>query len=143
MCLSRARLRLVFKDNGPRLLLNTRVERIDYSNDGVTVRNEDGCCIYGDYAICTFSLGDLQNEVVEFSPPLPDWKRASIETIRMGIYIKTFLQFEEQFWPSSTEIFLYAHPKRRGYSPVWQSLSTEGFHPDSNILLVTVVGDVS
>ena len=131
------------KDNDPRLLLNTAVERIDYSDYGVTVHNADGGCIYADYAICTFSLGVLQDEVVEFSPPLPDWKKTSIEMMRMGTYTKIFLQFQQQFWPSSTEFFLYAHPKKRGYYPVWQSLSTEGFFPGSNILVVTVVGDES
>ena len=130
-------------DPDPRLLLNTVVERIDYSDDGVIVRNEDGSCMYADYAICTFSLGVLQAEVVQFSPALPDWKKSSIEMMQMGTYTKIFLQFEEQFWPNSTEFFLYAHPKQRGYYPVWQSLSTKDFHPGSNILFVTVVGSES
>ena len=131
------------KDKDPRLRLDTVVERIEYSDHSVTVHNTDGSCIYADYAICTFSLGVLQNEVVKFSPPLPSWKKTSIEMMQMGTYTKIFLQFQEQFWPRSAEFFLYAHPQRRGYYPVWQSLSTEGFLPGSNILVVTVVGDES
>ena len=57
----------------------------------------------------------------------------------MTIYTKIFLQFPTQFWPEDTQFFLYASPTTRGYYPVWQSLSTDGFLPGSNILFVTVV----
>ena len=41
--------------NDPRLLLNTIVTNVSYSNEGVTVHNKDGSCVEADYAICTFS----------------------------------------------------------------------------------------
>lgn len=41
--------------NDSRLLLNTIVTNISYSDTGVTVNNDDGSCIDADYAICTFS----------------------------------------------------------------------------------------
>ncbi|KAK8215855.1 putative flavin-containing polyamine oxidase [Phyllosticta capitalensis] len=131
------------KKNDSRLLLNTKVEKIDYSSDGVTITNADGSCISADYAITTFSLGVLQNEVVEFSPELPKWKKLAIETFDMGTYTKIFFQFNETFWPTDTQYFLYADPDRRGYYPIWQSLSTPGFLPGSNIIFVTVVDDES
>lgn len=59
----------------------------------------------------------------------------------MGTYTKIFLQFNETFWPRETEYFLYADPTTRGHYPVWQSLSTPSFLPDSNILFATVVSD--
>jgi polyamine oxidase len=126
--------------NDTRLLLNTIVSKIDYSSDGVTITNEDGSCVQADYAICTFSLGVLQNDVVAFEPELPDWKETSIQTFQMGTYTKIFLQFNETFWDEDTQFFLYANPTQRGYYPVWQSLSTEGFLPGSNIIFATVVG---
>lgn len=91
------------------------------------------------YAVCTFSLGVLQNSDVTFSPKLPYWKRTAIEKFSMGTYTKIFLQFNETFWPRDTQYFLYADPKTRGYYPVWQSLSAPGFIPESNIIFVTVV----
>ncbi|PSN64925.1 polyamine oxidase-like protein [Corynespora cassiicola Philippines] len=131
------------RPNDTRLLLNTIVTDIEYSSDGVTVSMEDGSCIEAEYAICTFSLGVLQNEVVTFKPELPEWKDTSIATFSMGTYTKIFLQFNETFWDPDTQFFLYASPTTRGYYPVWQSLSTEGFIPGSNILFVTVVGPQS
>jgi len=43
------------KKNDSRLLLNTVVTNITYTQDGVTIDNKDGSCIDADYAICTFS----------------------------------------------------------------------------------------
>jgi len=43
------------KTNDSRLLLNTVVTNISYSDTGVTVYNKDGSCISADHAICTFS----------------------------------------------------------------------------------------
>lgn len=129
--------------NDSRLLLDTTVVGIEYSDEGVTVTFDDGGCVEAQYAICTFSLGVLQNDVVEFAPELPRWKREAVEEFQMGTYTKVFYQFNETFWPEDTQFFLYADPVQRGYYPVWQSLSTEGFFPGSNIIFATVVDEQS
>lgn len=129
------------KKHDSRLLLNTQITNISYSNNGVTIHNQDGSCISAAYAICTFSLGVLQNDSVTYSPELPSWKKTAIQKFSMGTYTKIFLQFNETFWPEDTQYFLYASPVKRGYYPVWQSISTTGFLPGSNIIFVTVVGE--
>lgn len=53
------------------LLLNTTVDKILYSGDNVMVSLTNGSTIEGDFAICTFSLGVLQNDDVLFEPELP------------------------------------------------------------------------
>ncbi|PYI08389.1 polyamine oxidase [Aspergillus sclerotiicarbonarius CBS 121057] len=124
-----------------RLRLNTPVTSIEHFANGVTVHNKDGTCVRAAYAICTFSLGVLQNKAVTFHPELPQWKQTAIEKFNMGTYIKIFMQFEETFWPDDTQFFLYASPTTRGYYPVFQSLSTANFLPGSNILFATVVDE--
>ena len=131
------------KPNDPRLMLETTVSTIKYSEEGVTVEFDDGGCIEAEHAVCTFSLGVLQNDVVNFEPTLPSWKRSAIELFQMGTYTKIFFQFNETFWDEDTQYFLYADPDERGYYPVWQSLSAPGFLPGSNIIFVTVVHDQS
>ncbi|CAK7566710.1 MAG: polyamine oxidase1, flavin-containing amine oxidoreductase [Sporothrix epigloea] len=126
--------------NDPRLLLSTTVSNISYSDSGVTVTFEDGGCVEAEHAICTFSVGVLQNDVVSFDPPLPRWKVDAIESFEMGTYTKIFMQFNETFWDESMQFFLYADPQVRGYYPVWQSLDAPGFLEGSHILFVTVVG---
>ncbi|KPM36561.1 hypothetical protein AK830_g9989 [Neonectria ditissima] len=127
------------KKNDRRLLLNTTVKSIAYQDDGVTVHMDDDECIKAEYAICTFSVGVLQNEVVDFKPSLPDWKTDAIEQFQMGTYTKIFMQFNETFWPKDKQFFLYADPKTRGYYPVFQSLDTPGFIEGSHIIFATVV----
>ncbi|KAF2496891.1 putative flavin-containing polyamine oxidase [Lophium mytilinum] len=127
------------KPNDSRLLLNSIVTDIAYDKDSVTISLNDGSCISAAYAICTFSLGVLQNDEVSFTPKLPDWKQTAIAEFQMGTYTKVFLQFNETFWDLDTQFFLYASPTTRGYYPVWQSLSTAGFLPGSNIIFATVV----
>jgi polyamine oxidase len=129
--------------NDTRLLLNTVVTKITYSDTGVTVTNNDGSCIEADYAISTVSLGVLQNDAITFEPELPEWKQSSIATFSMGTYTKIFFQFNETFWPTDKQFFLYADPTTRGYYTVWQSLSTEGYLPGSNILFATLVDEQS
>ena len=79
--------------NDSRLLLNTIVTNISYTDHDVTISNKDGSCIEAEYAVCTFSLGVLQNDAVGFSPALPSWKQLGIETFLMATYTKIFLQF--------------------------------------------------
>ena len=128
-------------ENDNRLLLNTHVTDITHNDTGVTIHNHDGTCITADHAVVTFSLGVLQNNAVAFHPSLPSWKQQGIETFQMGTYTKIFLQFPADaiFWDQNTQFFLYASPLERGYYPVFQSLSSPLFLPDSGILFVTVV----
>ncbi|KAL9561087.1 hypothetical protein ACKAV7_014442 [Fusarium commune] len=126
------------KKNDPRLRLKTTVKKIEYTTKGVKIDTNNGC-VEADYAICTFSVGVLQNNAVDFKPTLPRWKRQAIEQFQMGTYTKIFMQFNETFWPEDTQYFLYADPEQRGYYPLFQSLSTPGFLPGSNILFGTVV----
>ena len=52
-------------------LLNATVRTVAYSQDGVTITLANGTTLSADYALCTFSLGVLQNDDVQFHPLLP------------------------------------------------------------------------
>ncbi|KAI8626105.1 amine oxidase [Xylariaceae sp. FL1651] len=131
------------KKDDPRLMLKTMVKSVAYGPQGVIVQFDNGGCIEAEYAIATFSLGVLQNDVVQFEPKLPRWKREAIEQFQMGTYTKVFFQFNETFWDPETQYFLYADANFRGYYPVWQSLTGPGFDEGSNIIFVTMVGQQS
>lgn len=122
------------------ILYNSTVTVVTYSNSSVNITLKNGLIIMADYAICTFSIGVLQHNDVQFVPQFPVWKQESIFTFKMITYTKIFLQFPYKFW-NNTQFFLYADPHRRGYYPHWQSLSETGFFPGSNILMVTVLTD--
>ena len=52
-------------------LLNATVRTVAHSRDGVTLTLANGTTLSADYALCTFSLGVLQNDDVQFHPLLP------------------------------------------------------------------------
>ena len=82
-------------------LLNTVVKSINYTDAGVTVLTTDGYQLTADHALVTFSVGVLQHNDVVFYPPLPDWKREAILSMRMAIYTKIFLVFDHKWWDGS------------------------------------------
>ncbi|CAG9997015.1 unnamed protein product [Clonostachys byssicola] len=130
--------RTFLQDQDSRLLLNTIVKSIKYTDTSVEVLFENGDCIEAEYAICTFSVGVLQNDVVKFEPELPLWKQEAIESFTMGTYTKIFMQFNETFWDSEKQYLLYADPHERGRYTGFQSLTGPGFHEGSNLIFVTV-----
>ena len=65
------------------VLLNATVATIAYSDSGVSVTLADGRTLGAQYAICTFSLGVLQNDDVHFEPALPAWKMEAIQSMTM------------------------------------------------------------
>jgi len=52
-------------------MFNATVKTISYSKHGVTAELQDGEKLTADFALCTFSLGVLQHDDVEFKPKLP------------------------------------------------------------------------
>ncbi len=65
--------------------LQVTVAKIEYSESAVSVTLTDGTRLTAQYAVCTFSLGVLQNDDVQFDPPLPEWKVEAIHSVTMVI----------------------------------------------------------
>ena len=63
--------------------LNATVTAVHTAKSGVVVTLADGTEVTADYALCTFSLGVLQHDDVEFVPPLPAWKQEAIHSMSM------------------------------------------------------------
>jgi polyamine oxidase len=139
------------KEGDQRLVLDSPVTRITYSNDSVTAHTANNTCYHGDYAICTFSLGVLQQAInsqalVQFQPAFPAWKKEAILGNIMGIYTKIFFQFDHDkvFWPRKVKNFYYASPTTRGYWLLWESLDFPGSPLEgSGIIFATMVWDQS
>ncbi|XP_078597199.1 uncharacterized protein LOC144873576 [Branchiostoma floridae x Branchiostoma japonicum] len=126
--------------NDQRLKLNKTITSIQWGNNGVTATTKDGSRYTADYAIVTFSMGVLQDNLVQFVPSLPDWKREAIFRVRMALYTTIYLKFPSKFWDDDEYIVYVA--ERRGYYTVWQNMEAEGLFPKgTNLLLVTLMDD--
>ena len=73
--------------------LNTRVERIDWSGQGVTVETPKGA-ITGRTVLSTVSTGILASGDILFTPGLPDWKTEAINGLPMGTENKMGVYFD-------------------------------------------------
>ncbi|KAI8085106.1 uncharacterized protein BX664DRAFT_375578 [Halteromyces radiatus] len=132
----------VFKENDPRLKLNSLVKTIEYDENGVIITT-DKDIIIADYAISTFSVGVLQHRDVVWKPEMPDWKMEGIFGFHLATYTKIFMNFPKQFWDDN-QFTLYANPTSRGLYSVWQNMNAPGYFPkgtDNNIFFVTVTQD--
>jgi polyamine oxidase len=133
------------KPKDKRLLLNTKVTKIEHNKEGVIVHTDKGDTIHADYAISTFSIGVLQHHDIEWSPALPAWKLEGIYGFHMATYTKIFFNFPTQFWDDN-QFTVWADPDQRGYFNAWQNLNAKGFLPEnstSNIFFVTTTQDLS
>ncbi len=84
-----------------RILLQTRVDEIRWSRQGVRIAATaaDGALqIRARRAIVTLPIGVLRENHVAFTPPLPSDKQAAIDAIVMGPVIKVILDFRSPFW---------------------------------------------
>jgi len=90
--------------------LNTPATRIDWSGQGVSVATPAGT-IRAKACIVTVSTGVLAADKIRFDPVLPDWKRAAIDNLPMGLLAKVALQFDgERFGLTSNNWLTYWVP---------------------------------
>ncbi|MFO0660279.1 MAG: FAD-dependent oxidoreductase [Polyangiaceae bacterium] len=91
--------------------LEHKVEKIEYSEDGVKITTNHGV-FEGDYALVTVPLGVLKKGVITFDPPLPKSKTNAIDKLGMGLLNRVYLRFPEVFWEKKPHGFGII-PKRR------------------------------
>ena len=78
------------------------VEKITNHKDPVkkplTLQLQNGSTEQADMVVVTASLGALKHDLIEFDPPLPRWKRESIQKLGFGVLNKVILRFSAPFW---------------------------------------------
>ena len=101
--------------------LETPVQRIKYSGQGVTLETPKGT-VSAKFAIVTCSTGALQSGYIKWDPILPEWKESAIHNIPMALLAKIPLLLDgERFGlkpfedilleqPGNQDIYFIAHP---------------------------------
>ena len=104
--------------------LSTRVQAIDWSGSGVTVRTDRGR-VRARACIVTVSTGVLASGDIRFVPALPDEKVESFHRISMGHYEHIALFFDHNvFGTGPDEYLLYNAKSHRAHSPALMGLLT-------------------
>lgn len=118
-----------------RILFNKVVNTVDYSGDQVLVRtaNEE---FTADKVIVTVPVKILQNDVINFTPPLPNDKIDAINTVTVWDGCKAFIEFTEKFYP--TFIAYDITPESAGQKLYYDA--AYGQNTNQNILGLFAVG---
>uniref|UniRef100_A0A672LY92 Lysine demethylase 1B n=1 Tax=Sinocyclocheilus grahami TaxID=75366 RepID=A0A672LY92_SINGR len=123
--------------------LNTAVQHVDYSGEGVTVTSRCGSRWSAQKVLVTVPLALLQKNIIGFSPPLPDRKLKAIHSLGAGVIEKVALQFPTRFWDSKIQgADYFGHippcPEKRGLFSVFYDMCPQG---DECVLMTVVTGE--
>ena len=79
------------------IFFNTRINKIEYSKNPVTIHSTDQRQFSASAAIITVPLGILQSKEISFEPQLQSHGEA-IKQLEFGTVIKFLFQFDSPFW---------------------------------------------
>lgn len=101
--------------------LDTQVTAINYLESTVTVETNRGT-YEAEYVVVTVPLGVLKNNVIEFTPSLPERKQQAIDTLDMGVMNKVYLRFPSIFWDVEVDNIAYVS-EAKGQFSYWLNLA--------------------
>ncbi|SHG66709.1 Monoamine oxidase [Cognatiyoonia sediminum] len=91
--------RFVMEKIAPSVRLNTGVDWIEHSADGVRVRTTTGDVLEADRVIVATPISALQSGRIKIASGFEDWKSEALSEVGFGQGLKVFLKFREQFYP--------------------------------------------
>ena len=107
------------KDLWPALLLETRVERIDWRRGAVRIhamRYGEPVEIRAQHAVVTLPAGALRE--LRFVPALPSDKRRALDAMAMGPVVKVVLRMRSAFWDGG----FFQLPPESPFPTLWSRL---------------------
>lgn len=134
--------------SGANLMLSSPVKEILYDSNRPQVILRDGRKINGSAIVSTVSLGVLQQSLrnnikastrLVFRPDLPPAKKVAISKMRIGDYLKIFIQFHNPVFTNSDPLYLAPVDCFSGRWISVQNLNAKGHHPEQNVVLLTAV----
>ena len=117
--------------------LNNAVEVIDYSSERVVVSTSEST-FEADYVIITVPLGVLKNNIITFSPALPQEKLDAIDNVKMSAVNKFLLLFNTTFWNDNLQYFGYTADEKGKFN---YFLNLNKFATGSNALMTFAFGN--
>ena len=82
-----------------RMVFDSPITSIDYSADQIVVTNLAGRTFEGDKLILTVPLTILKQNLINFTPALPQFKTDALDGVEMPDGLKAFFEFSERFYP--------------------------------------------
>ncbi|KAG1655688.1 Lysine-specific histone demethylase 1B [Nymphon striatum] len=89
--------------DGLDIQFNSKVTKIDYTQNEVTVSTSANQSYQANKVIVTLPLAILQKNCVDFIPELPEEKNSAINSLGAGIIEKVILKFDRCFWKEKVQ----------------------------------------
>ena len=121
---------------GLNVRLNQRVTKVDYSGSMVLV-SHNGTTSKADYVLVTVPLGVLKENVIEFTPDLPQAKQTAIEKVGMNCVNKFLLTWDKAFW-DDVQYISYTPEEKDKFN---YFVNVKKFHPKINALMTFAYAD--
>lgn len=115
-----------------RIVLNTAVRSIDYTQSKITVTASNQQTYTADKVIITVPITILKSGDIQFTPPLPASKTTAFSKIGMDAGMKVFLKFKNKFYDQNIMGGTYC----AAYAD-----DSVGKSPTDNVLLAFVMGE--
>jgi len=103
-----------FSNVVPKIKFNTIVKSIDYAGELITITDQGNNATTFNKVIVTVPVSVLKSGDINFSPPLPSEKAASLSMMEMSKSIRVVLEFKQNIWGASTA-FIYGGSKGPEY----------------------------
>lgn len=103
-----------------KICYSTPVTRIVWQRKKVKAIAADKREFVAQKLLITLPLALLQEEAVQFVPPLPLEKRFVIQVLGAGRVTKTILKFDEPFWANNVACGFTSLPMQSWYRPGWR-----------------------
>ncbi len=84
-----------------KIKFNSPVAEIDYSDNKVILKTQNGDSYEADRVIVTVSIGVLKSNMITFKPEMKEEKREAIEAVTFRQGFKLALKFSEKFYPDA------------------------------------------
>ena len=101
-------------------VVSTVVVGVFYDESGVSLRLGTGEALSVDRVLVTVPLGVLQQQLIEFDPPLPLAHRGALDALSVGHIEVVRLEFETAFW--NTEAVWWVHDDDVQQIRLWVNL---------------------
>ncbi|MGV8884329.1 MAG: FAD-dependent oxidoreductase [Microbacteriaceae bacterium] len=118
--------------------LSTVVVAVFYDEDRVSLRLGTGESLGVDRVIVTVPIGVLQQQAIEFDPPLPLLHRGALDQLAVGNVEVLALEFEKPFW--TTDAVLWFREDDEEIIRLWINLQPI---TGQNVLLGVLGGDAA
>ena len=128
-------------DGRCKIILNWKVETVDWGKDNekVIIVSSSGKRIAVDKVIVTAPAPVITSEtILQFQPPLPQWKMKALKMVGMERAIKIIVKFDQRVWPKDVQTAICDEGPHSSVPEIWFREMTESMDGEAKQIYLAV-----